>query len=61
MRTIAPDVDAISCLINKQEFENVSDVPDIVLSSDTYCPINSQNTSLLRKYIPAYYFVNMGS
>lgn len=60
MWTIAPDVDAISWLINKQEFENVSEVPDIVLASDTYCPINSQNTSLLRKYIPAYYFVKMG-
>jgi len=60
MWTISPDVDAISWLIAPEIFENIDSVKDITLSEDTFCPVNSQNTSLLREYIPAYYFVRMG-
>lgn len=60
MWTISPDVDAISWLITPEKFENISVVEDLVLAEDTFCPVNSQNTALLREYIPAYYFVRMG-
>lgn len=60
MWTISPDVDAISWLVTPQTFENIELVKDVVLARDTFCPVNSQNTSLLREYIPAYYFVRMG-
>jgi len=60
MWTISPDVDAISWLILNKKFEHKRDVSDFILNKETYCPINSQNTSLLREYIPAYYFIRMG-
>jgi hypothetical protein len=59
MWTISPDVDAISWLVKYQEFNNITKVDQVVLGEDTYCPINSQNTSLIREMIPAYYFVRM--
>jgi predicted Fe-S protein YdhL (DUF1289 family) len=60
MWLIAPDVDAISWLICNKKFEGKIEVKDLVLHKDTYCPVNSQNTSLLREFIPAYYFIRMG-
>ena len=60
MWTISPDVDAMSWLIDQRTFDTVSAVNDIGLDVNVYCPVNSQNTSLLHKYIPAYYFVRMG-
>ena len=60
MWTISPDVDAISWLVSPEVFDNISSVSDIVLAKNTYCPVNSQNTAVLRQYIPAYYFVRMG-
>jgi hypothetical protein len=60
MWTISPDVDAISWLISNKKFEKIKDCKDIILARNTYCPVNSQNTAILREYIPAYYFVRMG-
>lgn len=60
MWTISPDVDAISWLVVPEIFDDIDFVSDITLSKNTFCPVNSQNTSLLREYIPAYYFVRMG-
>lgn len=60
MWTISPDVDAMSWLISPQKFENIDFVRDLALAENTFCPVNSQNTALLREYIPAYYFVRMG-
>jgi len=60
MWTISPDVDAISWLITPEKFEKIDDVSDLVLAENTFCPVNSQNTALLREYIPSYYFVRMG-
>ena len=59
MWTIAPDVDAISWLVCNKNFNNVRSVKQVVLSKDTYCPVNSQNTALIRELIPAYYFIKM--
>lgn len=55
----APDVDAITWLgvkPNSVSFENKS----IILGPKTWTPINTQNTSLNRRVIPAYWFVKMG-
>lgn len=60
MWSLAPDVDAISWLIHEKTYSEINTVDDIVLSDNTYCPINSQNTALLGDLIPAYYFVRMG-
>ncbi len=53
-----PDVDAISWLVlprRGKSFQGKS----LVLDRNTWSPINSQNTSLLRDILPAYYFVKM--
>jgi hypothetical protein len=60
MWAISPDVDAISWLVKPELFEAIETVSDVALAPETYCPVNSQNTALLHKYIPAYYFVRMG-
>ena len=59
MWTIAPDVDAISWLIKYQEFNSINKVDQVILADSTFCPVNSQNTALIRELIPAYYFVRM--
>jgi hypothetical protein len=60
MWTIAPDVDAISWLIYSKTLDDIEKCDDYILSKKTFCPINSQNTSILARYIPAYYFIRMG-
>lgn len=57
--SISPDVDGFSWLISHEEIL-VDSVDDICLSSETYCPINTQNTSLIKELIPAYYYIRMG-
>lgn len=54
-----PDVDAITWLANNPktfEFSGQS----IILGNDTWSPINTQNTSMIRDVIPSYYFIKMG-
>jgi Reversibly glycosylated polypeptide len=53
-----PDVDAITWLVSNpraQRFKGRS----VVLDRGTWTPVNTQNTSLRREAIPAYYFVRM--
>lgn len=54
-----PDVDAITWLGLGPRvcgFKNAA----YVLDASTWCPVNSQNTALVRELIPAYYFIRMG-
>ena len=55
-----PDVDAISWLVNPTKGRNFVG-ESFVLSKNTWAPVNTQNTSLESKYIPAYYFIPMQS
>lgn len=52
-----PDLDAMTWL--NCPFKALQSVGAIVLSSDTWCPINSQNTAIHRDLMAAYYFVRM--
>jgi len=62
--TISPDVDAVSWLIANKKIGNRhtknTRVKNYILNEGSYCPINSQNTSLVYSLIPAYYFIRMG-
>jgi hypothetical protein len=54
-----PDLDAITWLatpVRARRFRGES----VTLGSDTWAPINTQNTSLHRDLLVAYYFVRMG-
>jgi len=54
-----PDMDAISWLtgpVRAKCFKGDS----LVLGANTWSPINSQNTALVREAIPSYYFLRMG-
>jgi len=57
--TISPDVDAISWIIKSVETVEKK-IPDVILSKNTYCPINTQNTSITNQFLPAYYYIRMG-
>lgn len=55
----APDLDSITWLaspVRVRSFRGDS----VVLGEDTWTPVNSQNTSLHRDLIVAYYFIPMG-
>lgn len=54
-----PDVDALSRLAQGPRVDSAK--PDaVVLAPETWSPINTQNTALIRDAIPAYYYVRMG-
>ena len=53
-----PDVDAISWLVNPTRARSFRG-PSMALGQKTWSPINTQNTSLRRDAIAAYYFVKM--
>lgn len=53
----APDIDAISWLNTKCDFSGREWRGTFALASETWAPINSQNTSILHDCIPAYYFL----
>lgn len=55
-----PDIDATTWLNGKVE-ATAYEGPDLfVLDQSTWSPVNSQNVSLVRELIPAYFFVLMG-
>lgn len=54
-----PDVDALTRLAQAPKMLAAVG-PPVVLGPDTWSPINTQNTALLRDAIPAYYYVRMG-
>jgi hypothetical protein len=54
-----PDIDGVTWLVAKPKvraFKGTS----LVLGPRTWSPVNTQNTSLVRDAIPAYYFIRMG-
>jgi len=59
MWSISPDVDGFSWLVSHEEIL-VKSVDDAYLCPNTYCPINTQNTGLIKDLIPAYYYIRMG-
>ena len=52
-----PDLDALTWL--SLPYRSKSALGSVVLSSGTWCPINSQNTAIHRWVMPSYYFVRM--
>lgn len=54
-----PDVDAMSRLVQAPRVRS-ADPGSVILAPETWSPINTQNTSLIREAIPAYYYVRMG-
>lgn len=57
---IHPDLDAITWLANTGIRSSVMAGESIILADNTWAPINSQNTSVTRRALPAYYFIPMG-
>jgi hypothetical protein len=54
-----PDVDAITRLAQRPRITAADDA-GVLLAPETWSPINTQNTALLRAAVPAYYYVRMG-
>ncbi|HCS29506.1 MAG TPA: hypothetical protein DIW43_18770 [Spongiibacteraceae bacterium] len=54
-----PDVDAASRLVQGPRVREAQE-RSLVLAPETWSPINTQNTALIREAIPAYYYVRMG-
>lgn len=54
-----PDLDAVTWLAAPVRAKSFKGQP-VLLGDDTWCPINTQNTSLHRDLIVAFYFVRMG-
>lgn len=54
-----PDVDAMSRLVQGPTVTAAAD-RSVMLAPETWSPINTQNTALLREAIPAYYYIRMG-
>jgi hypothetical protein len=57
--TLDPDIDAISWLVLNPHVSGFRG-RSVALGSNTWTPVNTQNTSLRRAAIPAYYFIRMG-
>jgi hypothetical protein len=54
-----PDIDAITWLVAKPRVIGFKG-DSVVLGPQTWTPVNTQNTALIRDAIPAYYFFRMG-
>ena len=54
-----PDVDAMSRLVQAPRVRSAAP-GGVALAPETWSPINTQNTALIRDAIPAYYYVRMG-
>jgi hypothetical protein len=54
-----PDVDAITRLAQAPRV-TAAKSRSVILGPQTWSPINTQNTALIRAAIPAYYYVRMG-
>jgi hypothetical protein len=54
-----PDLDALTWLVAPTRAHAFRG-PSVVLSADTWAPVNTQNTGLHRNVIPSYYYVRMG-
>lgn len=54
-----PDLDAMTWLGNRHLRVHEAIEDPLILAHDTWAPINSQNTAIVRDAIPAYYFIPM--
>lgn len=54
-----PDVDALTRLALAPRAATAENSA-VVLAAETWSPINTQNTALMREALPAYYYVRMG-
>ncbi|SCG59227.1 hypothetical protein [Micromonospora halophytica] len=54
-----PDVDAITRIAVRPDVTAMP-APAVVFDTDTWAPVNSQNTAVHRDALPAYYFPRMG-
>lgn len=54
-----PDVDATSRLVQGPRVTAATQ-PPVLLAPETWSPVNTQNTALMRAAMPAYYYVRMG-
>jgi hypothetical protein len=54
-----PDVDALTRLARAPRASTAAPDP-VLLAPETWSPVNTQNTALMRAAIPAYYYVRMG-
>lgn len=54
----APDIDAMTWLNLSPEAINIKK-NKYVLAQNTWCPINSQNTCIIKEAIPTYFFLKM--
>jgi hypothetical protein len=54
-----PDVDALTRLALAPRASTAAPDP-VLLAPETWSPVNTQNTALMRAAIPAYYYVRMG-
>ncbi|MBI5470707.1 MAG: hypothetical protein HY961_00035 [Ignavibacteriae bacterium] len=59
--TKEPDIDAITWLNGNVESIRYTNQDNIVLHHDTWTPINTQNTSVVRSLIPAFFCIPMGN
>jgi hypothetical protein len=57
--TLDPDVDGITWLVAKPRVRGFKG-ESVVLGSQTWSPLNTQNTAMRRQAIPAYYYIRMG-
>ncbi len=54
-----PDVDAMSRLTQAPRVTSAKPL-NVAMGAQTWCPVNTQNTALLREAMPAYYYARMG-
>jgi hypothetical protein len=54
-----PDVDAMTRLTLRPWATSASE-ESVIIGPDTWTPINTQNTAVMRDALPAYYYVRMG-
>lgn len=54
-----PDVDALTRLVQRPRVHETTK-QSVILSQETWSPVNTQNTALMRAALPAYYYVRMG-
>lgn len=58
--TCEPDIDATTWLNGPVQSHGYTGPPSFVLDHETWSPINTQNTSLVRELVPAYLCIPMG-
>lgn len=52
-----PDADVITHLADPVTITNVKDKDPLIITKGNLCPINSQNTAILRDSLPCFYYI----